>query len=86
MDWPALFAYVIAATGWTWEYIGERLTLPRLYALQKHWATYPPTHIMAAMWCGYKEPEKVSVADVQATTAMAVSEMPVMVLKRPGNV
>jgi hypothetical protein len=47
-DWDALYAYVIAATGWTWEYIDVNLTLPRLEALQKHWLDCPPIHVTAA--------------------------------------
>lgn len=43
MDWGALYAEVITATGWTWNEVG-RLTLPRLYALQDHWEKFPPAH------------------------------------------
>jgi hypothetical protein len=48
-DWDSTYSYVIAATGWTWEYIDEFLTLPRLNALQKHWAKYPPVDVTAAL-------------------------------------
>ena len=86
MDWPALFAYVAASTGWTWDYIGECLTLPRLYALQKHWSIYPPVHIMAAMWCGYKPATPQKKEEQVQETAAWVNKLPVMKLKRPGNV
>lgn len=43
---------MIAATGWTWEYLDEFLTLPRLDALTKHWERYPPVHITAALFTG----------------------------------
>lgn len=47
-----MFAYVCTATGWTWDYIGEFMTLPRLYAMIKHWAIYPPVHVTAALFAG----------------------------------
>jgi hypothetical protein len=46
-----VYAYLAAATGWTWEYIGEFLTLPRLRAMMQHYDRHPPTHIAtAAAW------------------------------------
>jgi hypothetical protein len=47
-----MYAYLIAATGWTWEYIGEWMTLPRVYALFDHWKQWPPMHITAALFAG----------------------------------
>ena len=35
---------IIAATGWTWEYIGQTVTLPRLLRMQEYWKQNPPTH------------------------------------------
>ena len=35
VDWPELYAHVAIATGWTWEYIGEFGTLPRVAALNR---------------------------------------------------
>lgn len=49
-----MYAYVAAATGWTWEYIGGCLTLPRLYAMYDHWKQYPPVHVSAALFAGIK--------------------------------
>jgi hypothetical protein len=45
---------VITATGWTWEYIDEYLTLPRLNALWEHWSSKPPVHVTAALFAGIK--------------------------------
>jgi hypothetical protein len=56
-DWDSVYAYLIAATQWTWEYIDEFLTLPRLNALQKHWRRFPPVHMTAAAFAGIKPPE-----------------------------
>jgi hypothetical protein len=53
-DWDSIYAKTITATGWTWEYIDEFLTLPRLNALFEHWAEYPPVHITAALFAGIK--------------------------------
>lgn len=41
-------------TGWTWEYIDENMTLPRLCELSAYWGKNPPTHIIAAAYVGYK--------------------------------
>jgi hypothetical protein len=30
------------ATGWTWEYIGSEMTLPRLFAFAEYWKDWPP--------------------------------------------
>lgn len=38
----------MAATGWTWEYIDENMTLPRLAVMNKHWNVAPPVHISLA--------------------------------------
>lgn len=88
-----MFAYVAAATGWTWEYIGECLTLPRLAALQKHWRVHPPVHIMVALFAGYKPPSEVKAEDTgktltdmeaEATKAKSwASTMPVYHVPRP---
>ena len=37
-----------ACPGWTWEYIDESMTLPRLNALTRHWTEFPPVHVSLA--------------------------------------
>lgn len=37
-----MYARVCDATGWTWDYVGQCLTLPRLRALMRRWAKVPP--------------------------------------------
>jgi hypothetical protein len=32
-----MYAKLACETGWTWEYIGEHMTLPRLYAFDRYW-------------------------------------------------
>lgn len=65
-DWDAIYARVITATGWTWDYIDEYLTLPRLNALGKHWQDFPPVNETVAAFVGIKpekkEPRKIDNA------------------------
>ncbi|MGH7750034.1 MAG: hypothetical protein ACREQ5_35490 [Candidatus Dormibacteria bacterium] len=77
-----MFAYVCAATGWTWDYIGEHMTLPRLYALWEHWATYPPMHITAARFAGVKPAKPRAVVNDEAVAY--VQSRPTMMRRRPG--
>lgn len=42
--WAAVYARVITATGWTWEYLDDNVTIPRLTALTAHWRDTPPAH------------------------------------------
>jgi hypothetical protein len=44
VDWDELYARICAQTGWTWEYVGQYMTLPRLKALNKYWENNPPLH------------------------------------------
>lgn len=70
-----MYAYVAIATGWTWEYIGRQLTLPRLFAMYRIWRKYPPVNVTAALFAGIPSeatpPAKlISQADVaKAMTA-----------------
>lgn len=34
------------------------MTLPRLYALNKYWEIHPPSHILVAVYMGYKPREQ----------------------------
>ena len=45
---------IATTTGWTWDYIGQNLTLPRVYALMEYWRKHPPTHILVAAYLGVK--------------------------------
>ena len=57
MNWGEIYAHLITITGWTWEYINENMTLPRLASLSAYWNKHPPTHFLAAWYSGYKPPE-----------------------------
>jgi hypothetical protein len=47
---------VISLTGWTWEYVGRQMTLPRLYEMQRYWERHPPVGDLVAAYLGYKAP------------------------------
>lgn len=42
MNWDELYCYLITATGWTWEYIDENMTIRRLEAMLDFWDQRPP--------------------------------------------
>ena len=56
-DWGYLYARVISLTGWTWEYVGQHLTLPRLYEMQRYWEQHPPVGDLVAAYLGYQAPK-----------------------------
>jgi hypothetical protein len=58
-------------TGWTWDYIGDHLDLPRLGALYEYWGDHPPLHVMAASYFGIKPKEKETTQEI-ADPAMAL--------------
>lgn len=41
-------------TGWSWEYIDEYMTLPRLHAMTEYWTQHPPVHILLGALLGIK--------------------------------
>jgi hypothetical protein len=49
-----IYSYLIASTGWTWDYIDANMTLPRLYALSHYWNDNPPLHILVAAFLNVK--------------------------------
>lgn len=62
MDWDALYAQLIAATGWTWDHIDQRVTLPQANALAAHWIATPPPGLelrRIARYLGLPDPRPV---------------------------
>lgn len=41
-------------TGWTWEYIDDNMTIPRLQAMSDYWQEHPPLHQLVATFLGVK--------------------------------
>jgi hypothetical protein len=52
--WDELYAHLVVETGWTWEYIDERVTLPRLSALIRYWGEHPPVSLLVRQFLGHK--------------------------------
>lgn len=50
---------VVNLPGWTWEYVDEYMTLPRLAALTEHWTRTPPISevVAAAVGARSKRPK-----------------------------
>jgi hypothetical protein len=72
-----LYARIIGATGWTWEYVAEYMTLPRLYALSSYWRTCPPVQESVAALLGVKPEEAAAqLPESVAKTAPRRIEMP----------
>ena len=45
---------MIRATGWSWEYVDQHMTLPRLDAFLEDWRQTPAIESLAAWYMGYK--------------------------------
>lgn len=45
MTWGEIYALMCAETGWTWEYVDEEMTLPRLDEFTKLWNRHPPLRV-----------------------------------------
>jgi hypothetical protein len=43
--------------GWSWEYVDEQMTLPRLHSVWKQWKRFPPIHKMVAVYLGMAKPD-----------------------------
>jgi hypothetical protein len=38
----------VTATGWSWEYIDDYMTMPRFQQLTRYWLKFPPQHLSLA--------------------------------------
>ena len=54
MSWEEIYSLLIADTGWTWEYIAENMTLPRLRAMDAYREEHPTIQSMLAAYLGIK--------------------------------
>jgi hypothetical protein len=41
-----LICQICQATGWSWDYVEDQLTVRRLRALARHWRVAPPPHLL----------------------------------------
>jgi hypothetical protein len=62
-----------AFPGWTWEYVDECMTLPRLDSLSNYWSDHPPVHKMIAAYLGIK-PKSSKPAQSDFAAFMAEAE------------
>ena len=46
MGWDELYVLLVLETGWSWEYIDEEMTVPRMKAFKKVWKQTPPLRVM----------------------------------------
>ena len=69
-----LYVVLIDAFGWSWEYIDEEMTLPRMGAIAKRWEIVPPLSVSVAgiaMALGIKrEPKKEAEQNVDELAAL----------------
>lgn len=64
-----MYAHLITCTGWTWEYIDDFMTVPRLKSLNLYWKIRPPVHVSVAGYLGIgKEEEKAAAVDGKGRT------------------
>ncbi len=47
-----MYALLVTATNWSWEYIDECMTLPRFRELTDYWLRYPPGHLTLSAIAG----------------------------------
>ena len=44
--------------GWTWEYVDEFMTLPRLNGILKYWGKQPPLFLMVGWYLGIGDKDR----------------------------
>jgi len=71
--WELLYCHLITCFNWSWEYIDDHMTLPRLDALREYWKSNPPLHQIMAAYAGFKptevpEEKENNLADFMAAT------------------
>lgn len=67
------------AFGWTWEYIDQNMTLPRLQSMNRYWKKFPPMHVLVAGYLGvgaFKEEAETMSFD-QLLSEIHASGMPI---------
>lgn len=74
-----MIAHVAISGGWTLDYVGDHIDLPRLTTLSKYWVKHPPIHILMAAYTGYKAPEPAKVitqAEQDQMLAQLIADAP----------
>jgi hypothetical protein len=53
VNWGELYAHLLTCfPGWTYEYIDDHMTIPRVLEINAYQAKCPPLHIMVAGYLG----------------------------------
>ena len=76
---------LISAFGWSWEYVDEEMTLPRMAAILNHWELTPPVAVSLAgiaASLGVKMEPKKSAAE-NASELQELLGVPGIVAGRP---
>lgn len=58
-----MYGLIVTTTGWTWEYVDEFMTLPRLNELRQYWEKEPPVHVSVAAYFLGKTEDSASPQD-----------------------
>ena len=61
MEWGELYALLICETGWTYEYVDNRMTLPRFRDFIDHWRDAPPLRVALSALLGAAGGKKAKV-------------------------
>lgn len=61
--WGDIYTKLVMVTGWTWEYIDEFVTIPRLLEMSAYWRKSPPLHELVAAFVGYGDKSSAVTAD-----------------------
>ena len=64
-----MIAHLCATFGWTWDYVEQNITAPRLLALYGYMEKNPPLHMMVAAYLGLSAEEK-KTGDLDELLAM----------------
>lgn len=51
-------------TGWTWDYVEDTITIPRLRALHEEWQRHPPVPLMLAACLGIRPKEEGTIEEL----------------------
>jgi len=62
-------------TGWTWEYIDDFMTIPRIKDMSAYWQDNPPLHQMVASYFGIDRKPKTepTLADFEGLVGSGFS-------------
>jgi hypothetical protein len=80
-----VIAHVVICTGWTFEYVGNHVDLPRLRSLNRMWEEYPPAHVSLAFLAGTnkKKSKEVKPQEEEKSFEELMASMPRIPMPKP---